>query len=149
VPASATFVVEIEECAPDAGVSTYSLDVTGTGVTAARFRSLSATATARGTLVRWRTGTEADVLGFQVAPPKRRSTSYTRPPNRAASSLLDDARSTERDTRAREGARVRMKGLGFQLGSARVERQGSLHCDRGRSGWKIRTFGAGNPARRG
>jgi hypothetical protein len=66
VPASATFVVEVEECTPGAGVSTYSLDVTGTGVTAARFRSLSAAATARGTLVRWRTGTEAELLGFQV-----------------------------------------------------------------------------------
>ena len=66
VPASATFVVEVEECVPDAGVPTYLLDVTGTGVTAARFSSLRATATARGMLVRWRTGTEADLLGFHV-----------------------------------------------------------------------------------
>ena len=39
----------------------------GTGVAlAARFRSLSASATAHGTLVPWRTASELDVLGFNV-----------------------------------------------------------------------------------
>jgi hypothetical protein len=67
VPASSNFVLDVEECLPEDGVSSYSLDVTGTGVAlAARFRSLSATATSRGTLVRWRTASQFDVLGFNV-----------------------------------------------------------------------------------
>ena len=67
VPANATFVVEVEACASGTPVASYSLDVTGTGVVlAARFRSLSASATAQGTLVRWRTASEFDVLGFNV-----------------------------------------------------------------------------------
>jgi hypothetical protein len=67
VPASSNFVLEVEECLAAGGVSSYSLDVTGTGVAlAARFRSLSATATSRGTLVRWRTASELDVVGFNV-----------------------------------------------------------------------------------
>jgi hypothetical protein len=67
VPANASFVVEVEECVVNAGVASYSLDVTGSGVVlAARFRSLSASPTAHGTLVRWRTASELDVLGFNV-----------------------------------------------------------------------------------
>jgi hypothetical protein len=67
VPAGASFVVEVEQCVVGTFVDSYSLDVTGTGVVAARFRSLSASATAQGTLVRWRTASELDVLGFNVS----------------------------------------------------------------------------------
>ena len=40
--------------------------LTVTTPTAATFRSASAARTAKGVLLRWRTGTEADLLGFQV-----------------------------------------------------------------------------------
>ncbi|MBA3366123.1 MAG: hypothetical protein H0U03_10120 [Actinobacteria bacterium] len=43
----------------------WSLDIT-TGTTAATFRSLAASPTARGVLVRWNTASEIDTLGFHV-----------------------------------------------------------------------------------
>jgi hypothetical protein len=43
-----------------------SATVTITALTATTFRSASAATTARGVVVRWRTGTEADLVGFHV-----------------------------------------------------------------------------------
>jgi hypothetical protein len=85
VPAGATFIVVVHE-SPELPVRsklqgstllaqpsgcigcTYTLEVTGTGVTTlgATFASARATRMAKGIVVRWRTGTEADLLGFQV-----------------------------------------------------------------------------------
>jgi hypothetical protein len=68
--AGATCVVVVNEVEPgfcgEAGCP-YTLDVTGSGIAvAARFRSLSAVATGNGALVRWRTASEVDALGFNV-----------------------------------------------------------------------------------
>jgi hypothetical protein len=65
-PPLAPFVVEIESCSGGT-VATYTLNVTGTSIsTPVTFRSVSATATSRGAVVRWRTGSELGTLGFNV-----------------------------------------------------------------------------------
>ena len=51
---------------PDTGNNSASATETPQPPTAVTFASAGATRTARGVLVRWRTGTEADLLGFQV-----------------------------------------------------------------------------------
>ena len=53
-----------------------SATVTITTPTAATFRAASAATTSRGVVVRWRTGTEAELLGFQVC--RRRGHSWRR-----------------------------------------------------------------------
>jgi hypothetical protein len=49
-----------------AGTGDGRLVITYTSPSAVTFASANATRTARGVLLRWRTGTEADLLGFQV-----------------------------------------------------------------------------------
>ena len=67
VPAGATFIVVVEECDSDQPPATYTIDVTGTSVIlAATFAGASASRTGRGVLVRWRTASEAETLGFNV-----------------------------------------------------------------------------------
>jgi len=69
VPANSTFVVVIEMCGTVPPIP-YTLTVSGTGITegttAANFRSVSASRAAHGVLVRWRTASEIDMLGFNV-----------------------------------------------------------------------------------
>jgi hypothetical protein len=63
--ASCTFVAsEVLGSCGEAGCP-YTLDVT-TAPVAARFRSLSASSTGNGALVRWRTASEVNALGFNV-----------------------------------------------------------------------------------
>jgi hypothetical protein len=63
------YVIVVSETVEDgcgtAGCS-YTLDVSPDAATATTFRSLSARSTARGVLVRWRTASEVETLGFNV-----------------------------------------------------------------------------------
>ena len=64
VPAGQTLVVEIEEYVAGTGASyTLTIDLSPTAV---RIASASATRTARGVVVRWRTGQETNLLGFRL-----------------------------------------------------------------------------------
>jgi hypothetical protein len=65
LPAGQTAVIVVHEVDPD-GCLGCNYTLTYDAVTAVTFASASATRTAKGPLVRWRTGTEADVLGFLV-----------------------------------------------------------------------------------
>lgn len=77
LPAGASFQVVL--FALDGETSPYTMVVDGTGEgvirvpTAVMFRAVAATQASRGVLVRWRTGSEADLLGFQVYRSRGRS----------------------------------------------------------------------------
>jgi hypothetical protein len=64
VPAGQTLVVEIEEYVAGTGAS-YTLTI-AMNPTAVRIASASATRTSRGVVIRWRTGEEANLLGFRL-----------------------------------------------------------------------------------
>ena len=66
VPAGQTLVVEIEEYVAGQGADTYTVTITGLTPTAVQMRSFTAAPTARGILLRWRTASEAGLLGFNV-----------------------------------------------------------------------------------
>ena len=70
VAAGASFQVVLFEGAPGDGVQDYGLNVSGTGIsaqsTAVRVASMSATRSPQAILVRWRTASEVDTLGFHV-----------------------------------------------------------------------------------
>jgi len=52
------------------GPRVIELDGFTTPITAVTMRGLSATPTAKGVTVRWRTASELDLLGFHVYPPR-------------------------------------------------------------------------------
>jgi hypothetical protein len=70
VPAGATFQVTVNETNPNAGCNSYTLTVTGTGVTtgptAVGLISFTATRVKRGVRLGWRTGSGTNALGFNV-----------------------------------------------------------------------------------
>ena len=66
VPGGNSLVVEVEEYDPGAGVSTYTLDVTGSTPTAVKLVSFHAAAAGRNVIVSWRTADETDTAGFEV-----------------------------------------------------------------------------------
>jgi hypothetical protein len=70
VPAAAAFQVTVNETNPNAGCNSYTLTVTGTGVTTAPTAvgvlSFTATRVKRGVRLRWRTGSGAQALGFNI-----------------------------------------------------------------------------------
>jgi hypothetical protein len=70
VPAGTAFQVTVNETNPNAGCNSYTLTVTGTGVTtsptAVGLISFAATRVNRGVRLRWRTGSGAQALGFNI-----------------------------------------------------------------------------------
>jgi len=70
LPAGATFQIVVFGLEGESSPYTMVVDGTGEGVirvpTAVTLRTVAASSTSRGVLVRWRTGSEADLLGFHV-----------------------------------------------------------------------------------
>ena len=70
VPAAAPFEVTVNETNPDAGCNSYTLTVSGEGVTlgptAVRLISFTASRVRSGVRLRWRTDSSAHTLGFNV-----------------------------------------------------------------------------------
>ncbi len=66
VPDGQTLVVEVEEYTANAGAASYTVTISGLTPTAVQLRSFTAAPAARGILLRWRTGSEAGLLGFDV-----------------------------------------------------------------------------------
>ena len=63
--ATGNYTIVVEECSGTQGSTTYTLTLTSV-VSAVSFRSLSASPARGGVLVRWRTASEVDTLGFHV-----------------------------------------------------------------------------------
>lgn len=66
VQGGASFTVVVEEYDEGANPIDYNLSINGAPATAVTLASASATRTRRGVAVRWRTGSETQVLGFNV-----------------------------------------------------------------------------------
>jgi hypothetical protein len=66
VTAGQTFVIVVQGCFSNSVGETYTLSVDNGALTPATFRSFSPVVTRPGTLVRWRTASEANILGFNV-----------------------------------------------------------------------------------
>jgi hypothetical protein len=66
VPDGQTLVVEIEEYVAGTGAASYTVTISGLTPTAVQVRSFTAAPAARGTVLRWRTASEAGLLGFNV-----------------------------------------------------------------------------------
>lgn len=66
VPANSTYVVVVEEFQETAGTKPYTVTYGPSTPTAVAFGNSTASRTARGVVVRWRTAAETRVLGFNV-----------------------------------------------------------------------------------
>lgn len=66
VPDGQTLVVEIEEYAAGQGADTYTVTIAGLTPTAVQVQSFTAAPAAKGIRLRWRTASEAGLLGFNV-----------------------------------------------------------------------------------
>lgn len=109
VPDGQTLVVEIEEYVAGAGAATYTVTITGLTPTAVQVRSFTATPSAKAILLRWRTASEAGVLGFNVY---RGRSAHARKLNHAlirAKGSPAGARYSWLDRGAQKGGRYRLQ----------------------------------------
>jgi hypothetical protein len=66
VPANTPYVLVAEQCEFTSTLPTYQITISGGNPTATDLRTISARRLANGVRVRWRTGVEAETLGFNV-----------------------------------------------------------------------------------